>query len=173
MVELTYSRQQIESWQSKLEEIASLPRTTFTKRQAVEELIDTIEMALLSRSFGEVAESLSEWGLDISEGSLKQYVTRYRKGGASKGGASKGARASAKRRASDRDKQGRSPAVSAASKAAGKTVGKATTKAAARTAAETVAQKGSRRKTNGNVLAALETGETDSLKGFLDMPDDL
>ncbi|PZO22647.1 MAG: hypothetical protein DCF25_02465 [Leptolyngbya foveolarum] len=79
MAESVYSREQVEQWQTKLEAIASEPRTTFTKKQVVEELIDTIETALESRSYLEVANGLKDWGLDISEGSLKQYVSRYRK----------------------------------------------------------------------------------------------
>ena len=79
MAEAVYSRNQVEQWQINLEAIASEPRTTFTKRQVVEELIDTIEKALESRSYLEVANGLQDWGLDISEGSLKQYVSRYRK----------------------------------------------------------------------------------------------
>lgn len=79
MAESVYFREQVEQWQTKLEAIASEPRTTFTKRQVVEELIDTIETALESRSYLEVANGLKDWGLDISEGSLKQYVSRYRK----------------------------------------------------------------------------------------------
>ena len=38
MAEPVYSREQIEQWQQKLEEIAQKPRTTFTKKQAVEAL---------------------------------------------------------------------------------------------------------------------------------------
>ena len=79
MAESVYSREQVELWDRNLDEIASRPRTTFTKRQVVEELIDTIEKALTTRSYAEVASSLGEWGLEITEGSLKQYVSRYRK----------------------------------------------------------------------------------------------
>ena len=79
MVEQVYSRSQVDEWRNNLERIANEPRTSFTKRQAVEELIDTIEVALVTRSYAEVAASLVSWGLDISEGSLKQYVTRFRK----------------------------------------------------------------------------------------------
>lgn len=84
MADALYSREQVELWQKNLEEIAQEPRTTFTKKQAVEELIDTIEKALLTRSYDEVASGLKEWGLDISAGSLKQYVTRYRRSHPSK-----------------------------------------------------------------------------------------
>ncbi len=79
MAELVYSRTQVEQWHKKLDTIALEPRTTFTKKQVVEELIDPIEKALRTRSYAEVAEGLKEWGLEISEGSLKQYVSRYRK----------------------------------------------------------------------------------------------
>ena len=79
MAENVYSREQIEQWQQKLAEIAQKPRTTFTKKQAVEALIEQIEKALTTRSYEEVAAGLKSWGLDISAGSLKQYVTRYRR----------------------------------------------------------------------------------------------
>jgi len=79
MADELYSRDQVDDWQHKLEVIAQQPRTTFTKRQVVEKLFDTIEQALETRSYKEVAHSLSDWGLDISEGSLKQYLARLRK----------------------------------------------------------------------------------------------
>ena len=79
MADAVYSRDQVERWQQKLEKIAVLPRTTFTKKQVVEELIDTIEKALATRSYDEVAKELAADGLDISAGSLKQYVSKFRK----------------------------------------------------------------------------------------------
>lgn len=79
MTDAVYSRDQVDRWQEKLEKIAVLPRTTFTKKQVVEELIDTIEKALTTRSYKEVAEALAADGLDISEGSLKQYVSKFRR----------------------------------------------------------------------------------------------
>ncbi len=79
MTESVYSREQVNDWQQRLTTIAQQPRTTFTKKQVVEELFDTIEQALETRSYQEVADSLEEWGLEISEGSLKQYLSRYRK----------------------------------------------------------------------------------------------
>ena len=79
MADALYSRDQVDDWQQRLEVIAQQPRTTFTKRQVVEELFDTIEQALETRSYQEVADSLADWGLDISEGSLKQYLARLRK----------------------------------------------------------------------------------------------
>lgn len=79
MAEVVYSRDQVERWNKKLEQIALLPRTTFTKKQVVEELIDSIEKALQTRSYEEVAKALAADGLDISAGSLKQYVSKYRR----------------------------------------------------------------------------------------------
>lgn len=79
MADAVYSRDQVERWQEKLEKIAVLPRTTFTKKQVVEELIDTIEKALATRSYDEVAKELAADGLEISAGSLKQYVSKYRR----------------------------------------------------------------------------------------------
>ena len=78
MSETIYSQEQIESWQTQLEAIAELPRTSFTKKQVVEELMEGIEKALTTRNYQEVADTLREDGLDISAGSLKQYVSRYR-----------------------------------------------------------------------------------------------
>ena len=87
MADVVYSKEQVELWQKNLEEIALEPRTTFTKKQVVEELIDTIEKALLTRSYDEVATGLKDWGLEITAGSLKQYVTRYRRANPSKASA--------------------------------------------------------------------------------------
>ena len=101
MAESVYSREQVELWDKNLDEIASRPRTTFTKRQVVEELIDTIEKALTTRSYAEVASSLGEWGLEITEGSLKQYVSRYRKSSRAKASAAGRKRASEKTKVSD------------------------------------------------------------------------
>ena len=89
MAEVFYSREQIERWQKTLEEIAQQPRTSFAKKQVVEELIDTIEKALLNRSYDEVANGLKDWGLDISAGSLRQHVTRYRRTHSNKGRSAK------------------------------------------------------------------------------------
>ncbi len=79
MAETVYSLEQIEQWQETLKVMAQKPRTTFTKKQAIEALIDTLEKALETRSFQEVAEGLAEQGLEISVGTLKQYVSRYRR----------------------------------------------------------------------------------------------
>lgn len=79
MAETVYSLEQIEQWQETLEVMAQKPRTTFTKKQAIEALMDTLEKALETRSFQEVAEGLAEQGLEISAGTLKQYVSRYRR----------------------------------------------------------------------------------------------
>ena len=79
MADAVYSRDQVEQWQEKLEKIAVLPRTTFTKKQVVEELIDVIEKALETRSYDEVAKALEADGLEISAGSLKQYVSKFRR----------------------------------------------------------------------------------------------
>ncbi|MEN8446389.1 MAG: hypothetical protein ABG776_15415 [Cyanobacteria bacterium J06555_13] len=111
MADVVYSREQVERWQKNLEEISQEPRTTFTKKQAVEELIDTIEKALLTRSYDEVATGLKEWGLDISAGSLKQYVTRYRRSHSSKAAANS-------RKRPSKTKQKRSAAGAASSSAA-------------------------------------------------------
>lgn len=74
-----YSQSQIEQWQKSLEEIALQPRTSFTKKRAVEALIDSIEKALKTRSYEEVADALKQDGLDIAPGSLKKYVSVCRR----------------------------------------------------------------------------------------------
>lgn len=79
MADSVYSLTQIEDWQSQLKDFAKTPRTRFSKKQAVEALIDEIETALEAHPFDEVAEKLKGWGLDIAAGSLKQYVNAYRR----------------------------------------------------------------------------------------------
>lgn len=79
MTETVYSREQVDEWSSKLDELAEKPRTRFTKKQVVEAMIEKIEKALTTHPYDEVAESLKGWGLDISPGSLKQYVNAYRR----------------------------------------------------------------------------------------------
>lgn len=79
MADEVYSIKQIEGWQSQLQDFAKTPRTRFSKKQAVEALIEDIEAALLAHPYDEVAEKLKDWGLDIAAGSLKQYVNAYRR----------------------------------------------------------------------------------------------
>ena len=79
MSEYIYSLEQINDWQSKLAVLAEKPRTRFSKKQAVEAMIEQIELALQSHPYDEVAGSLKQWGLDIAPGSLKQYVNAYRR----------------------------------------------------------------------------------------------
>ena len=74
-----YSLEQIDQWREQLGNLARQPRTLFSKREAVEALIEPIQLALLSHSYEVVAKSLESWGLVISAGSLKQYVSRYRR----------------------------------------------------------------------------------------------
>lgn len=79
MAETVYSLEQISAWQSHLKGFAKTPRTRFSKKQAVEAMIDEIEEALKTHPYEEVAEQLKGWGLDIAAGSLKQYVNAYRR----------------------------------------------------------------------------------------------
>jgi hypothetical protein len=72
-----YTPEQLENWSQLLEDLALQPRTRFNKKQTVEALIVPIQRALLTHSYEYVAEQLQEWGLDITSGCLKQYVTRY------------------------------------------------------------------------------------------------
>ena len=119
MADVVYSKEQVELWQKNLEEIAQKPRTTFTKKQAVEELIETIEKALSTRSYDEVASGLKEWGLDISAGSLKQYVTRYRRSHSSKasvGSRKRSGKSKKKSSAASAGSKARSTVVTAGSK---------------------------------------------------------
>lgn len=80
MAETIYSVEQISSWQSELKNFAKTPRTRFSKKQAVEAMIDEIEEALRDHPYEEVAEKLKTLGLDISKGLLKKYVNAYRQG---------------------------------------------------------------------------------------------
>ena len=79
MAETLYSLEQINDWQSGLKDFAKTPRTRFSKKQAVEAMIDEIEAALLAHPYEQVAEKLKALGLDIAPGSLKQYVNAYRR----------------------------------------------------------------------------------------------
>lgn len=74
-----FSLEQVEDIQSMLGDMAQQPRTTFTKKQTIEAIIGDIEQALETRSFQEVAEGLTQKGLDVSVAALRQYVSRYRR----------------------------------------------------------------------------------------------
>lgn len=79
MTDTVYSLEQIMGWQSQLKDFAKTARTRFSKKQAVEALIEDIEAALEAHPYDEVSEKLKDWGLDIAPGSLKQYVNAYRR----------------------------------------------------------------------------------------------
>ena len=79
MADSFYVPNQVSDWQSKLTGLAQKPRTRFTKKQAVEAMIEEVELALVSHPYEEVAENLQQWGLDITAGTLKQYVNAYRR----------------------------------------------------------------------------------------------
>ena len=79
MAETVYSLKQINDWQSQIKDFAKTPRTRFSKKQAVEAMIDEIEAALEAHPYDQVAEKLKALGLDIAPGSLKQYVNAYRR----------------------------------------------------------------------------------------------
>ena len=79
MADSFYVPNQVHDWQSKLTGLAQKPRTRFTKKQAVEAMIEEVELALVSHPYEEVAENLKQWGLDITAGTLKQYVNAYRR----------------------------------------------------------------------------------------------
>lgn len=77
--EKTYSLKDVDDWQSKLKDFARTPRTRFSKKQVIEALIEEIEEALEAHPYEQVAERLKDWGLDIAAGSLRQYVSAYRR----------------------------------------------------------------------------------------------
>ena len=79
MADSFYAPNQVHDWQSKLTGLAQKPRTRFTKKQAIEAMIEEVELALVSHPYEEVAENLRQWGLDITAGTLKQYVNAYRR----------------------------------------------------------------------------------------------
>lgn len=79
MAEPVYSVQQVNDWQLKLDDLAKEPRTRFTKKEAVQALIEQIEKALEAHNYDQVAENLEAWGLSITSGSLKQYVNAIRR----------------------------------------------------------------------------------------------
>lgn len=79
MTQEVYTTGQVEQWGEKLQELAQKPRTSFSKKEVVESLLEPIAIALVNHSYEEVAHHLTEWGLEISAGSLKQYVTRLQR----------------------------------------------------------------------------------------------
>ncbi|NET37834.1 MAG: hypothetical protein F6K19_38495 [Cyanothece sp. SIO1E1] len=79
MTPSAYTTEQVEQWRQQLEDLARQPKTQFSKKEVVEALIEPIQQALAIHSYEQVAQSLKQWGLDITAGSLKQYVTRYQR----------------------------------------------------------------------------------------------
>lgn len=74
-----YSSAQLEQWGDQLNDLAQQQPRSRSKRAAVEELIEPIQQALTRHSYEAVAQQLTEWGLGITHGSLKQYVCQYRR----------------------------------------------------------------------------------------------
>jgi hypothetical protein len=75
-----YSPEQLGQWSAQLMDLAQQPGCrSASRRAAVEQLIVPIQAALQQHSYEEVAQNLSEWGLVMTPGSLKQYVCRYRR----------------------------------------------------------------------------------------------
>jgi hypothetical protein len=74
-----YSSAQLEQWGDQLNDLAQQQPRSRSKRAAVEELIEPIQQALTRHSYEAVAQQLTEWGLGITPGSLKQYVCQYRR----------------------------------------------------------------------------------------------
>lgn len=113
MTETIYSLEQVNDWQSKLADLAQKPRTRFSKKQAVEAMIEQVELALQSHPYDEVADSLKQWGLDIAAGSLKQYVTAYRREHCSEATVPtrKGSGGKGKKKSKAKSSKGRSPSA--------------------------------------------------------------
>jgi hypothetical protein len=75
-----YSPEQLGQWSAQLIDLAQQAGCrSASRRAAVEQLIIPIQAALQQHSYEEVAQKLSEWGLVMTPGSLKQYVCRYRR----------------------------------------------------------------------------------------------
>lgn len=87
--EAGYTQEQIEEWGQKLTEFAHQPKLVYTRKETVEALIEPITEALKTHSYKEVAETLRSWGFEITEGSLKQYVSRSSRSVKGKSAASK------------------------------------------------------------------------------------
>ena len=79
MADDSFSLEQVEDIQEMLGEMAQRPRTTFTKKQTIEAIMSHIDQALETRSFQEVADGLTEKGVEVSVGARRQYVSRYRR----------------------------------------------------------------------------------------------
>jgi hypothetical protein len=76
MAQDTYDLNQVIDLREMLTALAAEPRTSFTKKDVVADLLDEITAALSSHSYETVADKMRTWGLDITAGSLKQHVTR-------------------------------------------------------------------------------------------------
>jgi hypothetical protein len=74
-----YSSEQLEQWGDQLNDLAQQQSRSCSRRAAVEALIEPIQQALIRHSYEAVAQQLTEWGLAITPGSLKQYVCQYRR----------------------------------------------------------------------------------------------
>lgn len=158
MADEVYSITQIEGWQSKLQAFAKTPRTRFSKKQAVEALIDDIEAALEAHPYDEVAEKLKDWGLNIAAGSLKQYVNAYRREHGNETGSSTRGRSGKKKRAK---KKG------AANNAA------ASSQAASNKASQTAGKNNAEKDTNGGWGNHTQRASNRTPDGFLEMDEDL
>ncbi|MGD1930979.1 MAG: hypothetical protein ACFB12_18925 [Leptolyngbyaceae cyanobacterium] len=79
MAEKLYSADQVEHCLSGLTELAKQPRTTFTTFAATAALYDTIVAALEHHTYEEVAKQLNGDGIEITAGTLKQYLRRIQK----------------------------------------------------------------------------------------------
>lgn len=76
--EKIYNKEDRDKSSLALRELAKQPKTTFTKQEIVESLLEDILEALKNHSYAEVVKTLADTGLEIAEGTLKQYVNRSR-----------------------------------------------------------------------------------------------
>ena len=79
MSDTVYSANTIADCQQELAALAKEPRTHFNKREAVAVLFEDIEAALVNHTYSEVAKRLGKSGIDISAGSLKQYMLKLKR----------------------------------------------------------------------------------------------
>ncbi|MBE7386249.1 MAG: hypothetical protein F6J95_033275 [Leptolyngbya sp. SIO1E4] len=79
MADDVYSAAKIEVCRQAIDQLAHEPRTHFNKREAIAALFEVIAQALENHTYEEVAARLSENGIAITQGSLKQYFLQIKR----------------------------------------------------------------------------------------------
>lgn len=74
-----YSQEKLEECRQALTELAQQPQTQFSKREVVAALYDELVEVLQRHTYEQAAKLLHGKGIEISAGSLKQYVGRCRR----------------------------------------------------------------------------------------------